>query len=300
MMSDSDVVFADRQYGKNYVRLLHVRREGRRHYIREIEVNSRLKLNNVKDFVTGDNSDIIATDTQKNTVYILAKQHGVGTIEEFAMVITNHFLKTYPWVERARVEIEERPWKRFNRGGREHNHAFVEGGEGTHFCTVVQNRNDKPKVSAGIKDLKVMKTTQSAFVNFVNDEYRSLPDMDDRIFCTIVYTRWDYTTIEGLNFDRAWETVRDAVMEVFAGNPDTGIFSPSVQKTIYDFQKLALSKVPQMEEVYVELPNVHAYEYDLGKFPKLRLKNDGEVFQPTDKPSGNIQNTLRRRVPAKL
>ena len=80
MLTDSDVVFAERQYGKNYVRLLHVRREGKRHYIREIEVNSRLKLNSVKDFVTGDNSDIIATDSQKNTVYILAKQHGVSVM----------------------------------------------------------------------------------------------------------------------------------------------------------------------------------------------------------------------------
>ena len=63
---------------------------------------------------------------------------------------------------------------------------------------------ERPQVSAGIKDLKVMKTTQSAFVNFVNDEYRSLPDMEDRIFCTVVYTKWDYSSIDGLNFDRAW------------------------------------------------------------------------------------------------
>ncbi len=35
------------------------------------------------------------------------------------------------------------------------------------------------------RDLTVIKTTQSAFVNFVDDEYRTLPDAEDRIFSTI-------------------------------------------------------------------------------------------------------------------
>ena len=80
MLADSEVEFVDRQYGKNYVRLLHVRREGRQHYIRELEVNTKLTLNNAKDYMKGDNSSIIATDTQKNTVYILAKKFGVSTL----------------------------------------------------------------------------------------------------------------------------------------------------------------------------------------------------------------------------
>jgi urate oxidase len=29
-----------------------------------------------------------------------------------------------------------------------------------------------PTIESGLKDLRVLKTTQSAFVNFVNDDYR--------------------------------------------------------------------------------------------------------------------------------
>jgi len=65
-------------YGKNSVKLLHVRRDGPFHTIREYEVSTHLKLLSKKDFMAGDNKDIIATDTQKNTVYILAKKHGVS------------------------------------------------------------------------------------------------------------------------------------------------------------------------------------------------------------------------------
>lgn len=77
-LADSEVIFTDRRYGKNFVRLLHVKREGKRHTVRELEVSTNLTLNDTRDFVFGDNSQIIATDSQKNTVYILAKQNGVS------------------------------------------------------------------------------------------------------------------------------------------------------------------------------------------------------------------------------
>ena len=80
MNSYEDVKFVERQYGKNYVRLLHVKRQGLVHNVRELEVDTKLCLDDVRDFTHADNSKIIATDTQKNTVYILAKQHGVSTI----------------------------------------------------------------------------------------------------------------------------------------------------------------------------------------------------------------------------
>ena len=40
--------------------------------------------------------------------------------------------------------------------------------------------------------------------------------------------------------------VKDTVLEVFAGPATTGIFSPSVQKTLYDTQKLAMARIPQV------------------------------------------------------
>lgn len=39
-----------------------------------------------------------------------------------------------------------------------------------------------PLVESGIHGLRVLKTTQSSFVNFVDDAYRTLPDAADRIF----------------------------------------------------------------------------------------------------------------------
>jgi urate oxidase len=77
-------------YGKNSVKLLHVRREGTFHTIREYEVDTHLKLQSKKDFIAGDNKDIIATDTQKNIVYVLAKKYGVSPSRSFPLCHANY------------------------------------------------------------------------------------------------------------------------------------------------------------------------------------------------------------------
>lgn len=73
-----------RGYGKSNVKLLYVRREGPVHSIKEYEVNTQLTLDSDKDYLGADNSDVVATDSQKNTVYILAKRFGVRPKLKFA------------------------------------------------------------------------------------------------------------------------------------------------------------------------------------------------------------------------
>jgi hypothetical protein len=63
---------------------------------------------------------------------------------------------------------------------------------------------EQPVVCAGIRDLRVLKTTQSAFREFFTDEFRTLPDANDRILSTIVTANWWYNTSEGFCFDKAW------------------------------------------------------------------------------------------------
>ena len=64
-------------YGKNSVRLLRVRREGDWHDVCELRVDTQLELATTLDYRHGDNSDVVATDTQKNTIYVLAKRNAV-------------------------------------------------------------------------------------------------------------------------------------------------------------------------------------------------------------------------------
>lgn len=129
-------------YGKNNVKLLYVHRENAlRHEIREYEIDVHLRLGTQKDYLDGDNRDVIATDSQKNTVYLMAKKHGVKSPEEFAILLCSHFLYQYKHVEEVNVNVEEYPWCRHMVDGQPHNHAFVFTPTATRCCQVNQLRN---------------------------------------------------------------------------------------------------------------------------------------------------------------
>jgi len=294
------------EYGKGGVKILHVSKRGAVHSIRELEVETLLTLNNHKDYESGDNSDIIATDTQKNTIYVLAKQHGIASPEEFGLLLVTHFISKYPWVVKARANITTRPWQRITDTiGRAHNHAFVSNPMAIRVAQVQYPRGGKPEVSSGIRDLRVLKTTQSAFTNFVNDEFRTLPDAADRLFSTIVTADWTYGRLDSnLDYDQAYATVQAAVLDNFAGPADKGVFSASVQNSQNLTQRTILEKIPQVDKISISMPNVHYFGFDFSKFsriPGLTNSNAGEVYSPVDKPSGQIRSTLARAdIKAKL
>lgn len=133
---------SDHGYGKGGVKLLHVFRDGDYHVIREFEVSTELKLSSESAYITGDNKEVVATDSQKNTVYLLAKKHGVKTPEEFGTVVVNHFLYTYKQVLEARCRVVEYPWERL-QGEVPHNHAFVYSPTASRWCEVSQARHGK-------------------------------------------------------------------------------------------------------------------------------------------------------------
>ncbi|XP_067892728.1 uricase isoform X2 [Heterodontus francisci] len=292
-----DVEFVCTGYGKDVVKVLTIRREQKHHYIKEIEANVQLTLKTLKDYIHGDNSDIIPTDTMKNTIHALAKLKGIRTIEEFALDICDHFLTSFQHVKRAMVYMQEAPWKRLEKGGVGHVHAFIHNHEATRFCEVEQIQSEPPVVHSGIKDMKILKTTQSGFEGFRKDPFTTLPEVRDRVFSTIVYAKWRYSTPRHVNFDAAWNSVKDSIIESFAGPYDSGMYSASIQNTLYDAQCLSLSKVPEMEEIEIVMPNKHYFTIDMTKFG---IHKNDEVLLPLDNPSGKISGTVRKRPASKL
>lgn len=312
-------VLSDHSYGKDSVKILYVNRNGPVHSIRELEVNTHLKLYTQKDYLKGDNTDIVATDSQKNTVYILAKKHGIKGPEEFALLLSKHFISKYHHVEEVHIHIEEYPWQRickdeFNSGYAfeddgcnstnysisnnrlKHNHAFAFTPTVHRHCDVILKRNDnKPLIMAGISGLRLLKTTQSSFVNFVNDEYRSLEDQHDRIFSTVVESNWEYTNIENLKFCQVFDTIKDTIIRNFAGDPKTGVPSPSVQNTLYLAEKEVLEKIPQIGAINITMPNKHYYVFNSAPFQSVIPGDNNEVFIPSDKPFGIIYAQLDRK-----
>ena len=83
-------------YGKSRVRLSHITRNGPWHEFIEITAAIALDGDFSPAYIAGDNRQIVATDTMKNTVHALAHQHGVPSIEAFALRLAQQFLDAYP------------------------------------------------------------------------------------------------------------------------------------------------------------------------------------------------------------
>lgn len=103
------------------------------------------KTDFISIFSAGDNSDIVATDSQKNTVYLLAKKFGIKSPEDFAFTLTKHFLTKYRHVKEAHVHIDEYPWERISYTNadnqpKKHNHAFVFTPIAMRYCDIIHQR----------------------------------------------------------------------------------------------------------------------------------------------------------------
>lgn len=268
-------------YGKSGIRLVHVRRDSAHHELRDLTVHTALAGDLDAAHYTGDNAGILPTDTQKNTVYAFARD-GIGPAEAFAERLARHFVDTVPTIATARVRIDEHPWSRLG----DHSFARGDGGEVRTAEAAYDGRDVRR--TAGLRDLLLLNTTDSAFRGFRTDAYTTLPETDDRILATAVTAAWTYTSAPAA-YDRAFTAARRALLAAFAET-----YSLSLQQTLYAVGERILKAVPEAGEVRLSLPNRHHHLYDLEPFG---LDNPGVVFQAADLPYGLIEGTVRREAP---
>jgi len=273
----------ENNYGKQRVRILQVARHPDRHDIKELTLGIRLEGDFETAHTKGDNRKVLPTDTMKNTVYALAKQHAIESPEAFCLRLADHFLARNPQVSHVRIEAAETLWAPLAIEGKPHPHTFTGSSNEKRTAALAANRKEK-SLHAGIAGLVVLKTTDSAFEDFLKDEYTTLKEDRDRILATSISANWLYRE-STVDFDQNWRGVRQSLLEAFAGHN-----SESLQHTLYAMGEAALKKFPSIREIHLSLPNKHYNLVDLSPF---HLENPKEVFLPTDEPHGLIEATVR-------
>ena len=271
-------------YGKARVRLVQVTRRKDRHDLCDLTIGIRFQGDYDESYTVGDNSAVLPTDTMKNTVYALAARHRVDDAESFGLTLAQHFLDRNPRLERVRVDITEHEWGRIATGGREYPHAFMRQGPETRIATVSADR-EQTTVEAGVADLVILKSADSAFSGFPRDEYTTLPETEDRILATSLTATWMYRD-ETVSFGPAWSAVRRTLLESFAEHR-----SASVQHTLYAMGQAVIQSVDDVTAIHLVMPNKHHLPIDLSR---LGLENRNELFVPTDEPHGVIEATVAR------
>lgn len=84
-------------------------------------------------------------------------------------------------------------------------------------------------------------------------------------YSTVVRSSWQFSTNDNIDFDKVWTKVRDCILNNFAGEPEKGVFSPSVQNTLYKAEKEVLESVPEVSSNY--LIEFNCIEYGILKSP---------------------------------
>ena len=226
-------------------------RQPDKHYVKQFLVETNLFGPVDECFLEGDNSGIVATDTQKNTVFCMLKKLTFerNAAEQFAMLISRHFVTTYPkFIHSCKVIIHEETWERVDTGLSEmntrrvgHQHGFMKVGPHQYYAEAMARRDfgsGKVKVQylhGGVRSLTVLKTTKSGFANFVRDQYTALPECDERLLATSIDATWKYdrATIETTqDYDAMKNHIKRLMIDGFAGPADTGKFSASLQETV--------------------------------------------------------------------
>jgi urate oxidase len=275
------IVLGASQYGKAEVRLVRVNRSdgGGPHTLRDLSVSVALSGALEATHLTGDNSAVLTTDAQKNTVFAFAAEHGVDEIEDFALLLARHFVSSQPAISTARVSVEEYAWERIAATG----HSFARSGRETRTATVTFDGSASWVVS-GLRDLVVLNSAGSEFWGFPRDRYTTLAETTDRILATAVNARWRHA--EPTPWGSSYREARDLLLTAFAET-----HSYSLQQTLFAMGKAVLEGLPSIAEIRLSLPNKHHFDVDMSPFG---LENKGEVFYAADRPYGLIEGTVLR------
>jgi urate oxidase len=284
-------------YGKARVRVLKILRglaDGRvrvaaatgqdRQSIKEITVAAMLEGDFASSYTAGDNTKVVPTDTIKNTINVLAKQHLGEEIEPFALMLGEHFLQRYKQVRSAKIDISERDWRRMEVNGEPHPHSFVAGSDAKMFTRVFCSR-DSHTMESGIRDFIILKSTGSGFEKYPKDEFTTLPETSDRILATSLSATWTFPKPSTSYRDKN-DKIISAMLKIFAEE-----YSPSAQTTLFQMGTAALEVCPEISRIALTMPNKHYLLVNLSPFG---LENRNEVFTPTEEPHGQIEAVVTR------
>jgi urate oxidase len=192
-------------------------------------------------YTTGDNTDLIATDSMKNFVQRETMNFTGGDLESYCSFLAEKFLAKYPQAEGAQITAEEIPYGEVGTRGL----SFTPGGPNRAFARLELTRTATVEMRSGIRGFRLLRLGGSAFHGFVRDEYTTLPDIANRPLHMWLDLDWSCNKPAA-----ATQTVREIVTEVF-----DAFTSGSIQEIIYQIGTKILADVPAIAEIHLEANN---------------------------------------------
>lgn len=198
-------------------------------------------------YTTGDNTDLVATDSMKNFIQRETMNFPGNDLESYVHFLAENFLAKYSQVEGAQVTASEIPFEGIGTTG----FTFVPAGPERAFARLELTPEGVKEIRSGINGFRLLRLNGSAFKGFVRDEYTTLPDIANRPLHMWLDLNWTYTSpAEAQSAGAITASVRKLVREVF-----DGFTSGSIQEIIYQMGMKILADSPAIAEVNLEANN---------------------------------------------
>jgi len=248
-------------------------------------------------FRDGDNTKVVATDSMKNFVLHHAGDYDGATVEGFLHYVGSEFLRTYDQMESVRMSADElafddRPVPDGEGSFEPSELVFGVSDDESAFGEYYLTREDGEVVieeqRSGVTGIELVKVKDNSFVGYVDDEYTTLPERENRtlyIGLDIFWTYDDPETARGETPEEyvPAEQVRDIAQVVF-DERDVN----SIQDLIYQIGLRVLERFPQLTEVSFEANN--------RTWLKVRddIDGDAKVLREPPRPTGFQQFSMDR------
>lgn len=245
-------------------------------------------------FSEGDNSMVVATDSMKNFVLHQAGEYDGATLEGFLHFVGEAFLEEYSQMSAVRVSADEIPFdERPVPDGEEFVPSElvfrVSDDESATGEVSIERGADGPVVvdhTSGVTGIELAKVKGSSFTDYVQDEYTTLPEREDRTLFIALDIYWTYEeVVQSLGEDPEQyvpaEQVRDIAQVVF-----DEVDSNSIQDLIYQIGLRILERYPQLDTLSFEANNRTWIE------ERTDLDGDARVLKEPPRPTGFQQFSM--------
>ena len=202
-------------------------------------------------YVTGDNTNLVATDSMKNFIQRETLNFNGCDLESFCRFLAEKFMATYPQTEGIQVSASEIPYDQLTGGEM----GFTPGGPERAAARIELHRDGQQlktvEATSGIQGFKLLRLGGSAFLGFVRDQYTTLPDIRNRPLHMWLDLEWSYLAPEAAsNNGTVIARVRKIVNDTFQS-----FESGSIQQVIYQIGEKMLTEIPSIAEVHLEANN---------------------------------------------
>ena len=248
-------------------------------------------------FRDGDNSNVVATDSMKNFILHHAGDYDGATVEGFLHYVGSEFLRTYDQMESVRMSADElafddRPVPDGEGSFEPSELVFGVSDDESAFGEYYLTREDGEVVieeqRSGVTGIELVKVKDNSFTGYVQDEYTTLPERENRTLYISLDIFWTYRDSANATGDTPEqyvpaEQVRDIAQVVF-----DELDVNSIQNLIYHVGQRVLERFEQLESVRFESKN----RTWIGV--RDDLAGDGKVLREPPRPTGFQQFSMDR------